>query len=239
VSTAPYPETESVRVRRAYARRDARRNASLYSHFSPANLFRIQECERRMLTLLARHGLSDLGSLKIFEAGCGSGYWIRQFINWGARPENMAGIDILPQRIAEARRLCPSTVRFECQDAGQIGFPAGSFDLIIASTVFSSILDGDARLRVAAETLRLLRPSGTILWYDFFLDNPANPDVKGVPKREIKQLFPGCRLFAERVTLAPPLTRALAEVSVNLCRALSATRIFNTHYLALIRRAKT
>lgn len=79
-------EAENARLRSAYARRDARRDARLYTYFNPANLFIAQERERRMLALLTRHGLSDLGGLKIFEVGCGSGYWIRQFIHWARGP---------------------------------------------------------------------------------------------------------------------------------------------------------
>ena len=235
MSAAPSLEIENARLRSAYARRDARRDARLYTHFNPANLFIIQERERRMLALLTRLGLSDLGCLRILEVGCGSGFWIRQFIHWGARPENMTGIDLLPQRIAEARRVCPSTVRLECQDAAQLGFAEGSFDLIIASTVFSSVLSAVVRTKVAAEIQRVLRHSGTILWYDFFRDNPANRDVRGVSKREIRRLFPACRLLAERVTLAPPLARGLAGLSWSLCRTLTALRVLDTHYLAAIK----
>jgi len=238
VSATPSLEVENARLRSAYARRDARRDARLYSHFNPATLFIVQERERRILSLLTRQGLSDLGCRRILEVGCGSGFWIRQFVHWGARPENMTGVDLLPQRIAEAQRLCPSAVMLGCQDAAQLGFAASSFDLILASTVFSSILDATVRAQVAAEILRVLRPSGAILWYDFFRDNPANRDVRGVSKTEIRRLFPGCRLLAERVTLAPPLARGLARLSLNLCRALTTVRVFNTHHLALIRRVQ-
>jgi SAM-dependent methyltransferase len=237
MSAGPSLEVENARVRRAYARRDARRDASLYSHFSPANLLRIQECERRLLSLLAARGVSNLAHLKILEAGCGSGFWIRQFVLWGAKPENLTGVDLLPARIAEARRLCPAAVVLECQNAQQLDFSAGSFDLVIASTVFSSILDRDTRAQVAAEILRVLRASGGILWYDLFRDNPSNSDVRGVRKAEIRKLFPGCRLHVERVTLAPPLARRVARFSWSACRALNAMRILNTHYLGLIARS--
>ncbi len=230
----PSIDLERSRVEAAYGRRDAQRDARLYSHFNPANLLSIQERERRVLALLAAHGFSDLASLRILEVGCGSGFWIRQFTQWGARPENLTGIDLLPGRIAEGRRLCATAVTLECQDARQPGFAADSFDLVIASTVFSSILDSGVRGQIAGEILRVLRPSGAVLWYDFFRNNPSNREVKGVSKREINRLFPGCRLHAERVTLAPPLARRLAPLSWNLCRALNAMRVLNTHYLGLI-----
>ncbi len=37
--------------------------------------------------------------------------------------------------------------------------------------------------------LRVLKPNGIILWYDYFISKPTNPDVKGVGKREIKRLL--------------------------------------------------
>ena len=95
----------------------------LYSYFNPGNLFIIQERERRLLALLARNSFSNLGESKIVEIGCGSGSWIREFIKWGARPENMAGVDLLLDRIIEARRLCPAEIRLECRNGAQLPFP--------------------------------------------------------------------------------------------------------------------
>lgn len=231
-------DLERARVEAAYGRRDARRDAWRYSHFNPANLFRIQELERRVLSMLAARGLSDLSSLKILEVGCGSGFWLRLFVQWDARPENLAGIDLLFSRVVQGRQLCPAAVFLGCQNAQQLGFASGSFDLVVASTVFSSILNDGVRAQVAAEMLRVLRPGGAILWYDFFRNNPANADVRGVTRKEIQRLFPGCAVNAERVTLAPPLARRLAGFSSNLCRGLSALRVLNTHHLALIERDK-
>lgn len=238
MSSLPSLDVEHARVQAAYGRRDARRDARLYSYFNRANLFSIQERERRVLALLAAHGLSDLASLRILEVGCGSGFWLRQFIQWGARPENLAGVDLLHSRVVQGRQLCPAAVFLGCQNAQQLGLAANSFDLVVASTVFSSILDGNVRAQVAAEILRVLRRGGAVLWYDFFRNNPSNPDVRGVTRKEIERLFPGCTVNAQRVTLAPPLARRLAGFSLTLCRGLSAIRVLNTHYLALIERSK-
>ncbi|HEV2424112.1 MAG TPA: class I SAM-dependent methyltransferase, partial [Terriglobia bacterium] len=210
MSSLPSLDLERARVEAAYGRRDARRDARLYSYFSAANLLSIQERERRVIALLAAHGLADLASLKILEVGCGSGSWLRQFIHWGARPENLAGVDLLLPRLVQGRRLCPPAVCLGCQNARQLAFATGSFDLVVASTLFSSILSEGARAQVAAEILRVLARGGAVLWYDFFRNNPANPDVRGVTRTEIERLFPGCAVNAERVTLAPPLARRLA-----------------------------
>jgi ubiquinone/menaquinone biosynthesis C-methylase UbiE len=235
MSTPSSLELETLRVRSAYARRDVRRDQKTYSYFNVGNLFIIQERERRLLALLARHGYSDLSERSILEVGCGSGFWMRQFIHWGAKPENIAGVDLRPECITKARHLCPAGVKLDCLNAMQLPYGPGAFDLVMQSTTFSSILDSDTREQVAAEMLRVVKHSGAILWYDFFVNNPANHDVRAVRKEEIDRLFPGCKVFTERVTLAPPLARRLARFSWSLCQALVGLRILNTHYVALIR----
>lgn len=93
---------QEARIREAYARRQ---DDGRYSRFNSGHVFLVQECERRLLGLLKRYGHESLQEKKIAEIGCGTGYWLREFIKWGARPENVSGIDLLPNRVAEARRL--------------------------------------------------------------------------------------------------------------------------------------
>jgi hypothetical protein len=83
--------------------------------------------------------------------------------------------------------------------------------------------------------LRVLKDGGLILWYDFCYDNPRNPDVRGIGKREIIKLFPNCRFDFHRVTLLPFLSRALAPKSWLLCYLFERLVLFNTHYLVVIR----
>ena len=47
------------------------------------------------------------------------------------------------------------------------GQPFHSFDLLLQSPVFTSILDQAMKERVAAEMMRVSKPGGLILWYDF------------------------------------------------------------------------
>jgi SAM-dependent methyltransferase len=122
-------------------------------------------------------------------------------------------------------------------NAAFLPFAAAAFDLVVQSTLFTSILDPVMKETVAGEMLRVLKPRGVILWYDYHVDNPWNPDVRGVKKREIHSLFPGCRIELHRVTLAPPLARVLAPYSFLLCSLLEKLRILNTHYLGVIKKA--
>lgn len=227
-------KVEEARIRTAYAKRKG--NTS-YSWFNPSYVFLMQEQARRMLLVLEQYGFASLDTMKILEIGCGTGHWLREFIKWGARPETITGVDLLSDRVAIARQLCPKGVQIECGSATKLGFPDGSFDLVFQSTVFSSVLDHSIRQQIAFEMLRVVKPDGALLWYDFHVDNPRNPDVQGMTKREIFRLFPDCRVDLRRITLAPPLARFLAPYSLLTCYLLERLKVFNTHYLGVIRKS--
>ncbi len=108
--------------------------------------------------------------------------------------------------------------------------------MIVQFTVFSSILDVTMKHKVASEMLRVLKEDGCIIWYDFFVRDPRNKDVRGVTKREINELFPGCRITLRRVSVAIPLIRLIAPYSWELCYLLEKIKVLNTHYLGFIRK---
>lgn len=222
---------EEARIRETYARRQ---DGGRYSWFNPGHVFRVQECERRLLGLLRRYGHDSLQEKKIVEIGCGTGYWLREFIKWGARPENVFGVDLLPNRVAEARRLCPEAVSIVCGNAAALELDDATFDMVLQSMVFTSILNHEMRQQVASEMIRIMKPDGIAIWYDYHVNNPLNPDVRGVKRREIHRLFAGCRIKLERITLAPPIARRLAPHSWLACSLLERIPWLCTHYLGLI-----
>ena len=228
---------EEARIRAAYAKRE--KDDARYSWFNPAYQLMIRECERRILARLKQIGFADLQSKSVLEIGCGRGYWLREFVKWGARPENVTGIDLLMDRVVQARELCPPSLRVHCGSAAQLPFSAESFDIVLQATVFTSILDRELQQLVAAEMLRVVNPDGIILWYDYHLNNPWNKDVRGVKRNEIKSLFPHCRIELERVTLLPPLTRFLASYSYLACYLLEKISPLCTHYLGVIRKVNS
>ena len=234
VRGADSARAEEARIRAAYARREE--DDTRYSWFSPGYQFMVQQRERRLLALFRRHDCENLATKKILEVGCGTGQWLRDFVKWGARPENVTGIDLLADRVSKARRLCPPAVRIQCASAAELPFSNERFDLVLQSTVFTSILDPDLKRRVAAEMMRVVKPEGFILWYDYHVNNPWNNDVRGVKRREIYQLFPDCRINLQRITLLPPLARFLAPYSYLGCYLLEKLPPLCTHYLGVIRK---
>jgi SAM-dependent methyltransferase len=149
---------------------------------------------------------------------------------------NLAGVDIDQARCAHAQeRLRGADIR--SGDGRTLDWPDGSFDLVLQSTVFTSILDAELKRTLAAEMTRVLAPGGAVLWYDFFRDNPRNRDVRGVGRPEIEALFPGFDVSLSRVTLAPPLSRRIAPLTWTGAQLLEWCRVLNTHHLGLLRRA--
>ncbi len=228
-------DVEGDRIRAAYARRTLGAADDRYSWFNDAHMLAVQERERHVLDLLRRHGFAALASLRVLEVGCGVGGWVRDLVRWGVQPQHITAVDLLEDRIAEAARLCPPGITFKVGNAADLEFAAASFDLVLQSMLFTSVLDGRVR-RAAAESMRrVLRPGGAIIWYDYHVNNPNNPDVRGVSRAEIHELFPQCRIDLRRVTLAAPIARRIAPRSRVAYAALHAVPWLRTHYVGLIR----
>lgn len=225
---------EETRLVAAYAKRPT--DDTRYSWLNPGYCFMLQEQERQLLAVLTRSSRRPFATSTLLDVGCGTGDWLRAFVKWGTPPEHVAGIDLLPDRIATASRLCPPGVSLHCGSAADLPFAAATFDLVLQSTVFTSVLDARMRYRIAAEMLRVVKDDGLILWYDFRVNNPWNADVRGIHKGEIAQLFPGCHLQLSRLTLAPPLVRRLAPYSWLACYCLGTIPWLCTHYLGVIRK---
>lgn len=226
---------EIERIKKAYAKRNSLIKDDRYSYFNQANLFIVHLREKEMLRLLHYAGMNSLKDTIILDVGCGRGRVLQRFVDYGALPEDLFGIDLLPDRIEQAQKLNPG-INFKCGDAQKLPYRDESFDIVLQFTVFTSVLDEQMKGNIAREMLRVLKRDGIILWYDYHVNNPKNPDVKGVKKKEIKQLFPNCSFHFRRITLAPPLVRVIAPYSLLLCYLLEKIPLLCTHYLTVIRR---
>ncbi|MCC7009046.1 MAG: class I SAM-dependent methyltransferase [Acidobacteria bacterium] len=226
-------DAETERIREAYARRTGE---SRYSWFNAAHLLAVQERERVLMDLFRRHGIVSLADARVLDVGCGMGTWLRDFVKWGAAPERLTGVDLLPDRIVQARQLCPPGVTLIAGNAADRPW-AGRFDIVLQSMVMTSVLAPELRRALAAAMLDAAAGGGVVLWYDYFVNNPRNPDVRGVSRREIASVFPGCTIDLRRVTLAAPLARLVAPRSRALHEMLRAVPLLRTHYLGIIRKA--
>ena len=219
-------ETDAVRAR--YARRAA---TDRYSPMQADVWQTLQERQRAMLQLFVHLGWTDLSALRLLEVGCGGGANLLELLRLGFAPENLSGAELLAERCAQARRVLPASVTLHEGDALAMPLEAGSQHIVFASTVFSSLLDDAFQQRLADTMWRWVKPGGGVLWYDFTFNNPANADVRGVPLRRVRQLFPQATVRARRVTLAPPIARAVTRVHPSLYTAFNCLPLLRTHAL--------
>jgi SAM-dependent methyltransferase len=225
------PADEAQRVAERYARRGA---TDRYSLLNPDVWQTVQERQRAMLHLFARLGWHDVSARRVLEVGCGSGGNLLELLRIGFAPRNLAGIELLPERFAQAMQTLPASVVLMQGDASLAKLPDESEDIVLQSTVFSSLLDAPFQWRLAQTMWRWVRPGGGVLWYDFTVDNPRNADVRGVPVARIRELFPDGRVQYQRLTLAPPLARRVCALHPALYPVFNVIPLLRTHVLAWI-----
>lgn len=193
----------------------------------------IAERGRVLAGIIRTHRRKPLSEAALLEIGCGEGRFLEELISLGAEPRKITGIDLLMDRIAEARSRFPAA-RFLCMNADELESMDRLFDIVVFSTVFSSILDPGMRETVAIRADRVLAIDGAILWYDFRYDNPSNRNVRGVTRRDITSLFPDYSQFLRTVTLLPPIARRLGSLTKVLYPVLAAVPMLRTHYIGLL-----
>jgi|SRR5277367_504311 len=228
----PEFQGEARRIREVYKLRKAGHNSVNLTPMDLRGRYAIHEREELLLNIFRSQGLTSLAGLNILDVGCGAGALFGHLFDYGAELENCFGIDLIEERLLLAKHLRPN-VNFILGSGAQLPLPSETFDFVFQFLLFTSVLDGEIKKAIAAEILRALRKGGRFLWYDFAYDNPQNADVKGIARREIQELLPGCRLNFWRLTLAPPLGRLAARVSPFLYRALSQIPLLRTHYLCV------
>ncbi len=232
VPDVPDVPDETAAVRERYARRAA--DDPRYHPLQP-DVWRARlERERILLRWLAALGWHDLGAFRATDVGCGTGGQLLDLLRLGFTPSHLTGLELLAERHAAARERLPAAVTLWLGDACEAPIAPGSQDLVLQSTVFSSLLDDAFQQRLADAMWRWVRRGGGIWWYDLTRDNPRNPDVRGVPPARLRALFPHGTIRTWRVTLAPPLARVVGRHPPALYHALHALPLLRTHALAWI-----
>jgi SAM-dependent methyltransferase len=194
-------QEELARIRAVYAERDQRprRHPAVVAAYRMVN-------EDRMLRI---HDLVDDvmpdQAPRILDVGCGGGYDLGVWRSFGWPPAKLAGVDLVPSRVAAARAANPG-VDIRIGQGSTIPFGDQAFDVVTAVTVFSSILDPGLRRAVFGEMARVVRSGGLIVIHDFVVRNPRNHDVTAMPL-EVLEGLGGPPTGSLRIT---PLLHAVA-----------------------------
>lgn len=223
---------EGQRIRTEYARCDREVDPNLYAPWAEASALMHFGAVRNAAMMLHRAGVFPGPDAECLEVGFGYQGWLPELIRWGVPERNLHGIELYPPRANRTRMILP-VADLRIGDASQLPWGDNTFHLVVASTVFTSILDTGVRHTVAKEITRVLAPGGALLWYDFAVNNPRNPNVRKVGRRELRELYPALKGEIRSVTLAPPLARLIAPRSFALASLIEAIPWLRTHLIAV------
>ena len=217
---------EGDRIRDFYRSRDAAGDDS------PAFLRYLRRAEWRAFSVLRRASSAQrpLEAMRVLEVGCGRGGWLPSFLDHGAKAENLAGVDLSEERIEGAREALPGVdLRVGC--ATDLPFADKSFDLIVLSTVISSVLD-EAMLESMIREAR--RVGDELLIHDMRVVKGGAP-LRPLNLARLRRLLGKEPRLSRRSILAPPLSRPLSRISVDLCQVLETIPCLCSHLTVLER----
>jgi ubiquinone/menaquinone biosynthesis C-methylase UbiE len=244
----PGAAAELARIEAAYTERDAGDAESVYSFGNPGYVLFQQLLEAALLRSLRRSPVA-LERASVLDIGCGSGYYAHRMLEFGAAAAT--GVDLMPQRIEEARERYPR-VRFEAVNAAELPFADGEFELVTQFTCLSSVLDPSLRAAIAAEMWRVTAARGIIVSWDMRPEPgplrarralraaraAAAPPEEGTPTTgisdsELRRLFPGGTLDYETAALDFELC-AIAARSYLAARLLACVPPLRAHAIGVV-----
>jgi ubiquinone/menaquinone biosynthesis C-methylase UbiE len=233
VSQRDFVVAERERIQLEFDRRAREIGPERYAAWQPANRFMLESRNRTAAAMLHSSRVFPQSTDTCIEVGFGGIGWLSELIGWGIKESNLHGIELEPNRARKAQELLPAA-DLRIGDAVALPWDSETFQLAIASTLFTSVLDRRVRRLIADEVVRVLAPGGALLWYDFAYDNPRNPHVRGISRAEIQALFPTLRGQIRKVTLAPPLARLIAPRWWAMATVLEGIPLLRTHLMAVL-----
>ncbi|MBW3633528.1 MAG: class I SAM-dependent methyltransferase [Chloroflexi bacterium] len=220
-------------IRATYARYAREGRGRIWDPRNPGFARIIRDRDGALSDLL-RASLPPEGG-RVLDLGAGDGRLAEVARAAGVTFENWTGVDLDPGAVVLASAAMPWATWVEAS-ADELPFEDGSFDVVVASTLFSSLPSADLEARVAAEIGRVLCPGAWLLWYDLRYDNPANRGVHGIDRRRLRVLFPGWSAQIRTMTLLPPVARRLGRLTAVFYRPLEALPLLRSHFVGRIRR---
>jgi ubiquinone/menaquinone biosynthesis C-methylase UbiE len=242
-------DEELARAKREYERRDeAEGKGDRWSVLHLPNLLLVQSRERVLLQSLVPLLPRELPQCRIADIGCGRGQDLLRWLQYGANPTLLSGIDLSEHRVDAAKSRVPSVVDLRVGSADELPWPDGAFDVVAQSTLLSSVLDADVRRAIAAQMLRVLADDGVVVWYDMRRDGMLSSQrwrgsvhakpIHWFTRHEIVELFPRCDVRLRSLTLSADIGERATRISPLVYRLLDSLPALHSHYLAVITKTR-
>ncbi|MDC3984332.1 class I SAM-dependent methyltransferase [Polyangium jinanense] len=215
---------EAEQIRRFYRERFLPQNA--WWPILPHAYLCQRQRQRRIRQCLQEIGagsFEDLRKLRVLEVGCGGGSNLAWLVEMGADPTELVGIDLVPERIEQARQRCAG-VRFLAGNILETDV-GGPFDVVMLFAVLTSVTNAETKQKIVERCLSLLRPGGALLFYDLMTrrEDPGTPNYKKLTYAEFEGYLGGRRPryfkrdylrrdVAERIVPLPRVGLFAAEV---------------------------
>lgn len=106
---------------------------------------------------LTRNGLAEASSIRILDLGCGSGDYLRNLSDWGARRKlrlEITGVDANPAivRFAEEKSRTYPNIQYQCADVLAEDFDPAGYDLLLCG-LFLHHLEEEAQATLIKKSL--------------------------------------------------------------------------------------
>ena len=155
---------------------------------------------------------------KILDVGGGNGSGIIRYLQAGFSPDGLCMVDILEDRVAEARSKLPAGCNVQCGDASNLGiFKDSYFDVVTSSTMFIQLTDEKLAREIGREMIRVLADNGRLMIFDWRYDFWRS-EYEAVNPQRLARIF-GANIQIQTVTkgqLLPPLGRFLSKYCPSL-----------------------
>jgi SAM-dependent methyltransferase len=205
----------------------------LWTITNPGFARMMRDRDRVMLDLL-RRSLPAHGAA-VLDLGSGDGRLAGTTRDAGLTVDSWTGVDLDPESVHTAASAYPWATFVEAS-ADALPFGDAAFDVVVTSTIFSSLPSEGLEEAVAAETARVLRPGGWILWYDIRYNNPGNARVHAIGRRRLADLFPDWLTELKAVTLIPPIARRLGQITPLAYGPLESIPLLRSHLIGRLQR---
>ena len=238
VDSPPPPDAEDrerdlAAIRATYARYQRDGRVRIWDPRNPGFARIVRDRDRAVVDLL-RNSLPPKGGT-VLDIGSGDGRLAEVARGAHLPLASWTGADLDPGAVAVAESAMPWASWVEAS-ADRLPFADASFDVVVASTLFSSLSSRALEEAVASEVARVLRPAGWLVWYDLRFDNPFNRAVHGIGPSLLSQLFPGWPVELRAMTLLPPAARRLGPLTKVLYGPLERISLLRSHLVGRLRR---